>query len=118
MTRSRFFLALSAIALCVGGCDTPPRRKDCAIVAVEKDRALQADARLRSVGVWSELLYVRFPDINRGHFYCVFQPRRCVLAYDITGTRELRTESHDPAVIAKEISRQTGAPIDSAHFLE
>jgi hypothetical protein len=95
---------------------------DCAIVAVEKENSVLANARLRHIDIWTRVLYIHQVGASMGHAVCVFQPhpdRGDVWAYDRNhGTCQLTgCKSHSPEVIGEFLQPRFGR-IDLAHFIE
>jgi hypothetical protein len=125
-----------AVALRVGGflllisdlcpltsCSEAALPNDCVIVAVEKEAALQAEARLRKADVWTRVLIVYFDGKNMGHAFCVFSPHgKAICVYDkvfIDATLTLTsTQSREPGAIAHALGVRLGLPIVSGYFIE
>ena len=124
MIRARIFalaVALWATLLVPSSDAGPPSQSpnDCVIVAVEMQRAVRSAARLRKIDVWARVICVRYAGQGMGHALTVFQPGNRICVYDADfGTAELKTTSHDPNVIARELGRHRAQAIVSGRFLE
>jgi hypothetical protein len=110
------FTAVLGFASLTEASDLP---NDCAIVATE------ANARLATSAIWSQVLLVRFIDIKNvqinGHALVVWQIHKdgSILVYDESGTVDLDTRSQNPNDIAAALNKRNPLqPIYAAHFIQ
>ena len=115
----RHVLLLSFLILASSFCLSNELPNDCAITATE------AYARLGTSAVWSQILFVRFIDIETfrvfGHTFAVWQIHKdgAILIYDESGAIPLDTHSHEPNDIAAALNKlNPSQPIFRAQFIQ